>query len=44
LTYFNDIEKEAMPEMLMKISWQDVQLGLKRVRDRGLGPNPGLSR
>jgi hypothetical protein len=28
LTYFKDVERQTMPEMLMKISWEDVKRGL----------------
>jgi hypothetical protein len=36
LTYFEDIERQPMPKMLMKIGWEDVKQGLMRVRERGL--------
>ncbi len=28
LTYFNDVEKQAMPDMIAKTSWDDVKRGL----------------
>jgi len=36
LTYFNDVDKQPMPEMLAKMSWDDVKAGLVRFRNRTL--------
>lgn len=36
LTYFDDVDKQPMPEMLAKMSWDDVKAGLVRVRSRGV--------
>lgn len=40
LTHFSDVEKQLMPEMLVKTTWEDVKRGLARVVERsrdGLG-------
>jgi hypothetical protein len=39
LTYFGDVDKQAMPKMLKKITWDDVKKGLLAFvdRQRGLG-------
>jgi hypothetical protein len=34
LVYFDDVDKQPMPEMLAKISWDDVKRGLRRARER----------
>jgi hypothetical protein len=34
MTHFKDVDKQPMPDMLMKISWGDVKRGLTRVRER----------
>lgn len=34
LVYFNDVEGQPMPEMLAKISWDDVKRGLVAVHER----------
>jgi hypothetical protein len=36
MTYFKDVERQPMPEMLMKITWEECKKGLVRVRERGL--------
>jgi len=36
LTYFKDVDKQPMPEMLAKMSWDDVKAGLVRLRNRAL--------
>jgi hypothetical protein len=40
LTYFNDVDKQPMPEMLAKMSWDDVKAGLVRLRNRALDRGP----
>ena len=44
LTYFKDVERQAMPDMIAKTSWDDVKRGLSRVFERGLrrGGGPEL--
>ena len=37
MTYFNDVDKQAMPDMLAKTTWEDVKRGLSQVLERGLG-------
>jgi len=34
MTYFKDVEGQPMPDMLLKISWEDVKRGLAVVRGR----------
>ncbi len=36
LGYFKDVDKQPMPEMVVKMSWNDVKAGLLRVRSRGI--------
>jgi len=36
MTYFKDVEDQAMPAMLVNIKWDEVKAGLVRARDRGL--------
>jgi hypothetical protein len=36
MTHFKDVERQPMPEMLIKIAWEDCKKGLVRVRERGL--------
>jgi hypothetical protein len=43
LGYFEDVDKQPMPEMLLKMSWDEVKAGLVRVRSRGIDRG-GLSR
>jgi hypothetical protein len=37
MTYFKDVEHQPMPQMLVKMSWEDVKRGLMLVQERGLG-------
>lgn len=34
MTYFNDVEDQPMPQMLIALSWQDVKRGLEKARAR----------
>lgn len=43
LTYFRDVEAQAMPVMIAKTTWENVKRELTRVRDRDVGRG-GLSR
>jgi hypothetical protein len=36
LGYFEDGDKQPMPEMLVNMSWNDVKAGLLHVRSRGI--------
>jgi hypothetical protein len=36
LTYFEDVERQPMPEMLRKTTWNEVKAGLMRVRSRDI--------
>lgn len=37
LTYFRDVERDPMPPMLTKTSWESVQRDLVRILARDLG-------
>jgi len=39
LTYFRDVDPQAMPVMLTDTSWDDIKRDLVRMRDRDLGPS-----
>lgn len=34
MTYFKDVEGQPMPQMLIKLSWEDVKRGLEKARAR----------
>jgi hypothetical protein len=36
MTYFKDVEDQAMPAMLVNIKWDEVKAELVRAKDRGL--------
>jgi len=36
MTYFEDVDRQPMPDMIAKISWEEVKHGLTLARDRGL--------
>jgi hypothetical protein len=38
LNYFKDVEKQAMPDMIAKTTWDEVKKGLTRILERELGP------
>jgi hypothetical protein len=40
MTYFDDVERQPMPDMIAKISWDEVKRGLVLARDRGLRRGP----
>jgi hypothetical protein len=37
LSYFKDVEKQAMPDMLAKTTWDEVKKGLSQICQRELG-------
>jgi hypothetical protein len=41
LTYFKDVEKDPMPQMLSKTTWDDVKKGLVRAVERYLSRDLG---
>ena len=43
MTYFKDVDRQAMPDMLAKTTWEEVKSGLRKVLERGLGRG-GLER